>query len=221
LPSRNILEDPWEISDMSKRSLKVLAFAGLVVFGLGACGSSTQFTDIWKAPDAGQIHAKKLLAVFLTSEEGKRRVAEDEMVKHVSKNVQAVPSYTILNMDQVKDIEFSKQKVKGRGVRRRGDHATGRRRREDDLRAGNGRVLALWRRVWHVLGIQRLRVGCGLPAGLHRDDAVRHGRDEHLFDRSGQAVVVLAAATPPIRSRPRSWSAKWPPRRGTSSWPRT
>jgi hypothetical protein len=100
---------------MIKRSLKVLAIAGLAVFGLGACGSSTQFTDIWKAPDAGQIHAKKLLAVFLTSEEGKRRVAEDEMVQHVSKNVQAVQSYKLLNMDQVRDLEFAKQKVKDEG----------------------------------------------------------------------------------------------------------
>jgi hypothetical protein len=100
---------------MSKRSLKVLAIAGLVVFGLGSCGSSTQFTDIWKAPDAGEIHAKKLLAVFLTSEEGKRRVAEDEMVMHVSKNVQAVQSYKLLNMDQVRDLEFAKQKVKDEG----------------------------------------------------------------------------------------------------------
>ena len=78
---------------MSKiRSLKMLAIAGLVAFGLGACGSSTQFTDIWKAPDAGEIHAKKLVAVFITSEENKRRVGEDEMVKHVRSNVEAVPS---------------------------------------------------------------------------------------------------------------------------------
>lgn len=101
---------------MSKiRSLTMLAIAGLVTAGLGGCGSSTQFTDIWKAPDAGEVHAKKVVAVFITNEENKRRVGEDEMVKHVRENVEAVASYTFLNMEQVRDIEFAKAKVKEMG----------------------------------------------------------------------------------------------------------
>ena len=37
------------------------------------------------------------------------------MVQHVSKSVQAVQSYKLLNMDQVRDLEFAKQKVKDEG----------------------------------------------------------------------------------------------------------
>jgi len=94
--------------------LKLLATASLVAFGLGACGSSTQFTDIWKAPDISTIHGQKVLAVVITPNETMRRVGEEELVRNMP-NVQAVASYTILDKDQVRDIEAAKAKVKDMG----------------------------------------------------------------------------------------------------------
>jgi len=97
------------------RGFKVLFVASVVGLGLGSCGSATQFTDIWKAPDAGVIHAKKLLAVCLTADETMRRMGEEELLRELPKSVEGVASYTLLDQNQVRDLDYAKARIKEQG----------------------------------------------------------------------------------------------------------
>lgn len=96
------------------RGFKLLVMASVVGFGLGSCGSATQFTDIWKAPDVTEIHAKKVLAVCLTADETMRRMGEDELIRGL-KNAQGVASYTLLDQNQVRDLDYARQALKEAG----------------------------------------------------------------------------------------------------------
>jgi hypothetical protein len=98
------------------RVLISFASMALVAFSLSSCaGPSTQFTDVWKDPNAGMLKASKVLALFLTADLTQRRVGEDELVRQISPRAQAIASYTFLDTDQVRDVEYAKAKVKEMG----------------------------------------------------------------------------------------------------------
>ena len=96
-----------------RRSIR-LVVPILAAAALSSCGSSTKFTDIWTAPDIEPYRAQKVLVVFLTADQSMRRIGEDEMVRQI-KRAEAVPSYTFLDKDQVKDFEYAKQQTVAMG----------------------------------------------------------------------------------------------------------
>jgi hypothetical protein len=86
---------------MSFRSL-VLAF---LLPLCGACASTT-WESTWRASDAGPVDytGKRVATVFVSSEEGTRRAAEDALAAEVSsRGPVGVPSYTLLAAEDLQD----------------------------------------------------------------------------------------------------------------------
>jgi hypothetical protein len=91
------------------RVLVVILFAAC----MAGCASTT-IKDTWKDPSVSpeSMQFKKVLVVAMLPE-ASRRVAEDEMVRHV--RTQAVPSYTLISSEELKDVDAAKRKVKEQG----------------------------------------------------------------------------------------------------------
>jgi hypothetical protein len=77
-----------------RRRAAALIAAGLA---LGAC-SSTKITEAWRAPDAGPLTMKKVLAVAMFKNATSRRTAEDALRANI-KRAEVVPSYTLQQFD--------------------------------------------------------------------------------------------------------------------------
>lgn len=87
----------------------------LTVAMLASCGASTRFTDMWKDPSLTTLSEFKKVAAFaITSDMSMRRVVEDEIVKNIKKR-EAVASYTFLNQEQIKNVEYVKSTLKDMG----------------------------------------------------------------------------------------------------------
>jgi hypothetical protein len=95
----------------------ILPFVALLV--LAACASTTTFTSTWKAPDAQPLDPKghKVAAVFVSTDESSRRVAEDVLVRKLNeRGAQGIASYTLIPTAAVGDFESVKQQLAEAGV---------------------------------------------------------------------------------------------------------
>lgn len=85
--------------------MRVLPLPAAVLLFCTACATTT-FKSTWKAPDAGQVDyaGEKVAAVFVSSEESTRRVAEDALAKEFSAHgMVGVASYTLLASGELSD----------------------------------------------------------------------------------------------------------------------
>jgi hypothetical protein len=97
---------------MSGKRIQLAAFlvAGL---GIAAC-ASTRIVESWKAPGAGQLHFKKVLAVAILKNQGLRQNAEDALKGNL-KSVQAVQSYTMFDLGDLADRDKAKERLRQEG----------------------------------------------------------------------------------------------------------
>ena len=81
---------------------------------LGACGasSSTQVVSSWKDPTVPVRQYQKVLVVYMSSDNGVRRTAEDELARQIRN---AVPSYSVLPEALLRDAEGAKAWVTREG----------------------------------------------------------------------------------------------------------
>jgi len=96
---------------MRTNVLRTLAVALLFFTG---CAPRTSFVNTWAAPDAAPLDFKKVLVIGAFPNDQMRRSAEDQIVSKI-KNAQAVASYTVLNMEELKDKDLAKAKIEGQG----------------------------------------------------------------------------------------------------------
>ncbi len=89
----------------------IMSLAALVL----ACGTQTSFISTWRSPDAKPDQFHKILVVAFMKDDGQRRSAEDRIVQNI-KNHEAIPSYKVLSMADMKDEELAKKKVEALGV---------------------------------------------------------------------------------------------------------
>jgi hypothetical protein len=92
---------------------------GAAVLGLSACVATTTFTSTWKAPDAPAVSpvGKTVAALFVTSDEGKRRAAEDILAADLNaRGAHGIASYTLVPNAQRGDVDAVKAKLKQAGV---------------------------------------------------------------------------------------------------------
>src|SRR5919198_3106669 len=95
----------------------VLLSAALLT--LAACASTTTFTSTWKAPGAQPLDPKghKVAAVFVSTDESGRRVAEDVLVRKLNEvGAQGMPSYQLIPTGAVSDFESVKARLADAGV---------------------------------------------------------------------------------------------------------
>lgn len=81
---------------------------------LSACSlNNTRMLQSWTNPKQGTtpIHFNKILVVAVAPSDTDRRTAEDAMAAHIGPK--ATPSYTLLNADELKNIETAKSRITG------------------------------------------------------------------------------------------------------------
>jgi hypothetical protein len=79
---------------------------------LVACASSTGLVAKWKDPTVTNIRFQKVLALAVTKDATLRRAIEDELVRQIPR---AIPSYSVLSDEELRDVAAAKAKVKAAG----------------------------------------------------------------------------------------------------------
>ena len=100
------------------KSVFRLPLAVLLAASASACVSTT-FTHTWKAPDAQALDPQgyKIAAVYITSDEGGRRVAEDVLVQKLSaRGAQGVASYSLVSREKLEDMAYVQARLLEAGV---------------------------------------------------------------------------------------------------------
>jgi hypothetical protein len=87
----------------------------LGIVALAASCASTDMTSTWTDPAAKGAALSKIAVICLTQDPGLRRMAEDTAAAQMT-DAQAIPSYQLLNDDDLKDREMVKTKLRIAGV---------------------------------------------------------------------------------------------------------
>ncbi len=97
---------------MSRKRIPSTMFlaAGLA---LAAC-ASTSIVESWKAPEAGPLRFKKVLALAIVKNESLRGRAEDALQSNL-RGVQAVQGYKLIGAAELGDLERLKERLRQEG----------------------------------------------------------------------------------------------------------
>jgi len=83
-----------------------------VVLGFAACGGSTTIEQSWKAPNLAPSNLHNVVTVYMSRDETMRRTVEDSMTQRLAHlGVRAVPAYSVLSDDDLKDRDRAKAKL--------------------------------------------------------------------------------------------------------------
>lgn len=100
---------------MFRRFTTVVIFVTLLL--LANYSSATKMKSSWKNPSAtaSSLQFKKVLVVVVIRHEFTRKIAEDKAVRVIESGgtAKAVPSYTILSVEDFDDKEAAKSKTFG------------------------------------------------------------------------------------------------------------
>jgi hypothetical protein len=100
-----------------KPILRLLS-VGLIIVSVASC-ASTPFTSTWKAPGARALDPRghKIAAVYISSDEASRRIAEDVLVrKFAERGAQGVATYSLIPTSEIDNMSFVKQQLVEAGV---------------------------------------------------------------------------------------------------------
>lgn len=103
---------------MSRTHTVLTGLLTLSLAVLAGC-TSTTFTSTWKSPEATALDPRghRVAAVFISSDEAGRRVAEDTLAQKLNEHgAQGVASYTVLPGKEVANTDEARQKLKNAGV---------------------------------------------------------------------------------------------------------
>lgn len=88
----------------------------LLMVGMLACGSSTSIEQSWKPPGGAAPELHRVVTVMLWRNEVVRRSTEDELAARLRhEGVDAVPSYSVLSPDEVKDPQLARERLIAQG----------------------------------------------------------------------------------------------------------
>jgi hypothetical protein len=90
------------------------AAAALAAVLLTAC-TTTTFTSTWKAPDASAIDPanQRVAAVYISTDESSRRVAEDILVRKLQEQgAEGIASYTMIDSSEIRNTDAVRQKLR-------------------------------------------------------------------------------------------------------------
>ena len=88
----------------------ILAIASTAL--VSGCVNSTRLVATWTDPTATPIHLTRTLAVYMSKEEGMRRMVEDKLAARLPGGV---PSYRIIPDEEVSNIDAVRQRVASGG----------------------------------------------------------------------------------------------------------
>jgi hypothetical protein len=103
---------------MRSTSMQLAGAATLLL--LGACGTTTQFVNTWKAPDAAPLALRPgdtVVAMVISRNEGVRRPGEDAFATELSRRgLQVIPAYTLLTVDQAMQKDSALETLRRTGA---------------------------------------------------------------------------------------------------------
>lgn len=96
---------------MRQRLGFLICLAGAAL-ALPACGPATRLVDTWKEPTVTSLHFEKVLAIVMLKQPDMRKTVEDNLAFRIRG---AVPSYTLLSIEELFDVATAKPKVVSQG----------------------------------------------------------------------------------------------------------
>jgi len=100
------------MKNFDQRRVVTLLLGIAVALGFAACGGSTQIEQSWKAPNLPPSNLRNVVTVYISRDETMRRTVEDSMAQRLAHlGVQAVPAYSVLSDDDLKDRDRAKAKL--------------------------------------------------------------------------------------------------------------
>src|SRR3982750_4723418 len=97
---------------------RLLVLACFATCALAACAATT-FTDTWKAPEQAPLDPReqRVAAVFISNDEGMRRLAEDVLVRKLDEHgATGVASYSLIASEELGNMEKVKERLAAAGV---------------------------------------------------------------------------------------------------------
>src|SRR5215510_7431881 len=100
------------MTHFDQRRVATLLLSIAVALGFAACAGSTTIEQSWKAPNVGPSNLRKVATVYISRDGTMRRRVEDSMTQRLAHmGVRAVPAYSILSDDDLKDRDRAKAKL--------------------------------------------------------------------------------------------------------------
>ena len=103
-----------------KTRYTLTAAAAALALGVSGC-ATTNFTSIWKAPDAGPFHVSngdKVVALVLADSPSLRRSGEANLADELDKRgLKGIPAYTLIPDADVKDEAKAKAAIEASGAK--------------------------------------------------------------------------------------------------------
>jgi hypothetical protein len=93
----------------------LLSFIGLALHGC----TSTTFVSTWKAPDAVAVvpAGHRVAAVYISTDEGSRRVAENVLVRKINEHgAQGMATYSLFSSKEVADVQGVRDRLRQAGI---------------------------------------------------------------------------------------------------------
>jgi hypothetical protein len=91
----------------------------VAVIAGAAAGAGTTLTSTWRAPDArpGSFQGKKVVAMFVSQEEGLRRGIEGSLAAELTRRgAQGVPAFTLVPTAEIRDEAKAKARITESGA---------------------------------------------------------------------------------------------------------
>jgi len=104
------------MNNVDQRRVATLLLCIAVALGFTACAGSTTIEQSWKAPNLPPSNLRNVVTVCISHDATMRRTVEDSMAHRLAHlGVRAVPAYSVLSDDDLKDRERAKAKLAAGG----------------------------------------------------------------------------------------------------------
>ncbi|HEX7840287.1 MAG TPA: hypothetical protein VF469_22570 [Kofleriaceae bacterium] len=100
------------MNNFAQRRVSTRLLGLAVALAFAACGGSTTIEQSWKAPNLPPNNLRNVVTVCISRDATMRRTVEDSMAQRLAHmGVRAVPTYSILSDDDLKDRDRAKAKL--------------------------------------------------------------------------------------------------------------
>lgn len=104
------------MNNVDQRRVATLLLCIAVALEFTACAGSTTIEQSWKAPNLAPSNLRNVVTVYISRDATMRRTVEDSMAQRLTHlGVRAVPAYSVLSDDDLKDRDRAKAKLAAGG----------------------------------------------------------------------------------------------------------
>lgn len=104
------------MNNVDQRRVTTLLLCIAVALEFTACAGSTTIEQSWKAPNLAPSNLRNVVTVYISRDATMRRTVEDSMAQRLAHlGVRAIPAYSVLSDDDLKDRDRAKAKLAAGG----------------------------------------------------------------------------------------------------------